>query len=147
MIITPEELKTGLYPEVIEEITRADGKEIPLHIKAAEDFAKGFLFKYDLKALFGVEEDPPNVQDKGLKKVVKVMASYFLVRKSNPSVSLSLFHEDRMIWIGTEKEPGYLYDIRVGKINPEWPYKPTPEEENTAEGFFWNSDIRRINRF
>lgn len=47
MIIQPEELNTELYPEIANIITRVTPEEIKSHIRAAEDFAKAYLFKYD----------------------------------------------------------------------------------------------------
>lgn len=152
MIITKADLRTELEPEVIEEITRASDEEVKDHIESAEDFAKGFLFKYDLKALFGTADSTPTVKDAGLKKCIKILTAYFLVRKSNPSVQTDLFRDDFMMMIGTKEEPGWLYEIRNGAINPAWPYKPddpdTPEDESQQNNeFYWTSDIKRTNRF
>lgn len=152
MIISIEELQTELYEEVIEEITRASDDEVNSHIKAAEDFAKGFLFRYDLKALFGTSEIQPTFTDESLKKCIKILASYFLIRKANPSVQSSPFKDDYMMMIGTKDEPGWLYEIRNGDINPDWPYKAddpeTPEDESQQNNeFYWTSDIKRTNRF
>lgn len=152
MIISIEELQTELYEEVIEEITRASEDEVKSHIKAAEDFAKGFLFKYDLKALFGTSDSQPTVTDESLKKCIKILASYFLIRKANPSVQSSPFKDDYMMMIGTKEEPGWLYEIRNGDINPEWPYKKddpeTLEDESQQnQDFYWTSETKRTNRF
>ncbi|MBT0550236.1 hypothetical protein [Riemerella anatipestifer] len=152
MFITKEDLKTEMYPEVVAEITRTDDKEVETQIKAAIDFAKGFLFKYDLKALFGFGDTPPTVDDEGLKKCIKIIASYFLVRKANPNVSLKLFREDYMLMIGTKEEPGWLYEIRNGEINPDWPRRlddpTTPEDESLLnQEVYWTSTKQRVNRF
>lgn len=152
MIISIQELQTELYEEVIQEITRASEDEVKSHIKAAEDFAKGFLFKYDLKALFGTETIQPTIVDESLKKCIKIVATYFLVRKSNPSVLSGLFREDYMMMIGTKEEPGWLYEIRNGDINPDWQYKQddpaTPEDESKLNNdVYWTSTTKRTNRF
>lgn len=152
MIITKEDLKTDMYPEVIETITRSDDEEVKTHIKSAVDFTKAYLFKYDLKALFGTATTEPTVQDESLKKAIKIIAAYFLVRKANPNISLSLFREDWMLWVGTKEEPGYLYEIRNGDLNPDWPYKPddpdTPEDESKInDDVYWDSTKKRVNRF
>lgn len=152
MLVTKADLSTELYPEVIDEISRASDAEITLQIQAAEDFAKGFLFKYDLKALFGFDTTAPTLKDESLKKCIKIIAAYYLVRKANPNVQISLFKEDYMMMIGTKDEPGWLYEIRNGDINPDWPYKPdnpeTPEDEgkNNSE-VYWTSTTKRTNRF
>lgn len=134
MLITKEDLTTELYPEVVAEITRSDDKEGESHIQSAIAFAKGFLFKYDLPALFGTAQALPTVSDEYLKKVIKIIAAYFLVRKANPSVSLKLFREDYILAVGTEEEKDWLFLIRDGKINPDWPTRKddpnTPEDES-----------------
>lgn len=156
MLVQPSELNTELYPEVIEAITRSDSDEVVAQIKAAEDFCKSYLFKYDLKALFGddtvVPVLAPTVKDNNLKKTIKVIASYWLVRKANPNVNLELFREDWELMIGNKEVPGWLYDIKEGNINPDWPYKPdnttTPEDESTVnDGVYWNSAPKRTQRF
>lgn len=149
-LITIADLSTELYPEVVAEITRHDENEIQSQIDAAESFIKGFLFKYDLNALFGTTNTEPTVQDAALQKCVKIVAAYFLVRKANPNVMMDLFREDYMLMIGTKDEPGWLYEIRNGDINPDWPYKPdnpeTPEDESQSD-VYWSSTKKRTNRF
>jgi hypothetical protein len=153
MLVQPDELKTELYPEIIDAITRSDDAQVIIQIKAAEDFVKGYLFKYDLKALLGTETIAPTVIDENLKKVIKIIACYWLVRKANPNVSLDLFREDWMLMIGTKDEPGWLTEIKNGHINPDWPYKPDDllttnvDESQINSDVHWNSNYKRINRF
>lgn len=156
MLVQPSELNTELYPEVRNAITRGDEDEVISQIKAAEAFCKSYLFKYDLKALFGDETAAPalapTVIDENLKKTIKVIASYWLVRKANPNVNLELFREDWELMIGNKEVPGWLYDIKEGNINPDWPYKAddpgTPEDESTQnDGVSWNSNPKRTQRF
>lgn len=151
MIIAPAELNTELYPEIIDEICRNDPQEVVQHIKDAEDFVKGYLFKYDLNALFGNENSAPTVQDNQLKKVIKFIASYFLVRKANPNINLELFREDWLMLVGGgEHKGGWLEGVRDGLINPPWPYQQdnplTPENESNAD--VWHtSNYKRSNSF
>ncbi len=160
MLVQPSELNTELYPEVIAAITRSNPAETIAQIKAAEDFCKSYLFKYDLKALFGSTDNsgvvpveiPPTVIDENLKKTIKVIASYWLVRKANPNVNVELFREDWELMIGNKEVPGWLYDIKEGNINPDWPYKAdnteTPEDEGAQnDGVFWGSNSKRTQRF
>lgn len=156
MLVQPSELNTELYPEIQSAITRGDENEVVTQIKAAEDFCKSYLFKYDLKALFGDDTvDPvvaPTVVDENLKKTVKIIASYWLVRKSNPNVNLDLFRDDWQLMIGDKEGPGWLYDIKEGNVNPAWPYKAddptTPEDESAQnDGVFWGSNQKRTQRF
>lgn len=157
MLVQPSELNTELYPEIIESITRSDNDEVISQIKAAEDFCKSYLFKYDLKALFGDDTaNPvvaPTIVDNNLKKTIKVIASYWLVRKANPNVNLDLFREDWELMIGNKEVPGWLYDIKEGNISPDWPYKAdnpatTEMDESTQnDGVFWGSNPKRTQRF
>ena len=167
-LIKPKDLDTELYEEVINQITRyqepeeleddepaevpveAINQEVQNHINDAEAFIKTFLFKYDLVKLFGTEDTEPTVKDDALKKCVKVTASWFLIRKANPTVSMDKFERDFMFWIGKEDEPGWIYGIRDGKLNPAWPYPvdnpETPEDESGSD-VYWTSTTKRTNRF
>lgn len=164
MLVQPEELKTELYPEIVDEIVRGDSDEIVIQIKAAEAFCKSYLFKYDLKQLFGVDAVPavgetteipavaPTVVDENLKKCIKVIAAYWLVRKSSPNVNVDLFREDYEMMIGNKENPGWLVEIRDGYLNPAWPYKiddlETPDvDESQPTSVSWSSNNKRTQRF
>lgn len=155
MLVQPSELTSELYQEIIDEITRENPEEALEQIKAAEDFCKSYLFKFDLKALFGDDTvDPavaPTVLDYNLKKTVKIIASYWLVRKANPNVSLDLFRDDWELMIGTKEQPGWLTQIKEGYLVPGWPYRPddstTPEDESENSQVSWSSNKKRTNHF
>lgn len=153
MLVEPQELITELFPEIVEEIVRGNSDEVLLQIKSAEDFVKGYLFKYDLKALFGTATTQPSLVDESLKKCIKIVASYWLVRKCNPNVNIELFANDYGLMIGSEKEPGWLINVKNGDINPDWPYKPddvtTPDIDESEEDkpVFWISNYKRTQRF
>lgn len=152
MLVKPEDLNTELFPEIVNQITRGDTDEVLLQLKAAEDYVKAYLFKYDLVALFGTEEEEPTHPDENLKKIVKVVATYWLVRKANPNANLELFREDMHLMIGDSRNPGWLINIRDGKSNPGWPYKPdepgTPENESKIHGsVHFSSNPKRIQSF
>ena len=51
MLVSPDDLKTELYPEIVQAITRSNPEEVKTQIKAAEAFCKSYLFKYDLNVL------------------------------------------------------------------------------------------------
>ena len=164
MLVQPEELKTELYAEIVDDITRGDEEEVITQIKAAEDFCKSYLFKYDLKKLFGVDAVPavgetpevpavaPTVIDENLKKCIKVIATYWLVRKSSPNVNVDLFREDFEMMIGNKETPGWLMQIRDGYLNPNWPYKiddpETPDvDESQPTSVSWSSNTKRTQSF
>ncbi|WP_291122763.1 hypothetical protein [Flavobacterium sp. UBA6046] len=157
MLVQPEDLNTELYSEVITAITRNNPAETLSQIKAAEAFCKSYLFKYDLKALFGDDTVTavvaPTVVDENLKKTIKVIASYWLVRKANPNINLELFRDDWELMIGNKEVPGWLYDIKEGNISPDWPYKPdnttttNVDESVQNDSVFWASNNKRTQRF
>lgn len=146
MIVTIEELgQTSLYPEIIDTITRGNEEAAELQILATESLCKSYLFKYDLKAAFGTDSEPPTASCGMLKKIVKTIASYYLVRLANPNVDLEVFRLDYQLAIDM------LKDIRDGKNNLiELPYaKDDPDTlDNEADGSVaWNSNTKRINHF
>jgi hypothetical protein len=158
MLVQPKELETELYAEIIGEITRGDETETVIQIKAAEAFCKSYLFKYDLNALFGVdaaegvEAVAPTLVDENLKKCIKVIAAYWLVRKSSPNVNVDLFREDYEMMIGNKENPGWLVEIRDGYLNPAWPYKiddpGTPDvDESQPTSVSWSSNKKLTQRF
>jgi len=145
MIVTVNELgKTSLYPEIINQITRGDNTAVELQILAAEEFAKSYLFKFDLNAIFGTETEAPTFKSELIKKIVKIIASYFLVRMSNPNTNLKLFREDY------EDVLNVLENLRDGKNNAGLPYAKDDiatdiDESNTD--VYWNSNPKRTNFF
>ena len=151
MLVQPSDLTSELYQEIIDEITRENETEVINQIKAAEDFCKSYLFKFDLMALFGDDDTPPTVIDSNLKKTVKIIASYWIVRKANPNVNLQLFRDDWEMMIGTQQQPGWLTQVKEGYLVPNWPYKPddpsTPEDESDTGEVAWYSNTKRNNYF
>ncbi len=145
MIVTVAELgKTSLYPEIINKITRNDNSAAELQILAAEEYAKSFLFKYDLNAIFGTETEPPTHKSELIKRIVKTIASYYLVRMANPNVQIELFRAD------FEDVKTLLEDMRDGKNNSGLPYATdnttTPEDEGNSDIHF-SSNPKRTNHF
>lgn len=145
MIVTVAELgKTSLYPEIINKITRNDNSAAELQILAAEEYARSFLFKYDLTAIFGTETEAPTHPSELIKRIVKTIASYYLVRMANPNVQIELFRAD------FEDVKTLLEDLRDGKNNSGLPYAPdnadTPEDEGNSD-IYYSSNPKRTNHF
>lgn len=146
MIISIQELQqTELYPEVIDAISRSSEDAVTLQIMAAESFCKSYLFKYDLDAAFGTADTPPMVESPMLKKMVKTIAAYYLLRMANPNVNLELYQGEY------EAVVQLLQDVRDGNNNiTELPYKTddpsTPEIEGELSTS-WSSNPKRKNHF
>lgn len=148
MLVTIEELgKTSLYPEIIQKITRSSNEAGELQILAAESLVRSYMSKYDLKAIFGDAETEPTFKGADvelIKKVIKIIASYYLVRLANPNVNIELYradYEDAIDW---------LKELQNGKVNPDLPYKQddpdTPDDEGLSD-VSWKSNPQRNNFF
>lgn len=145
MLVSIDELAlTSLYPEQITAITRNNPQAAQLHILSAEELCKSYLFKYDLNAVFGTDTTPPSHPSELVKKLVKVIAAYFLVRMAAPNVNIELYRADY------NDALQLLEDIRDGRNNPCLPYATdnphTPQDEAAGE-FFFDSTLKRGNYF
>lgn len=145
MIVSTDDLKkTELYPEIVSQIIRNDSETAELQIQAAEDIVATYLFKYDLNAILGTSEEPPTFDSPMVKKMVKIIATWFLLKMANPNVDIELWKEeyDQVIKM--------LEEIRDGKMVPRLPYaldnEETPEDESGSDVYF-SSNIKRIQHF
>lgn len=142
MLVTIENIgETELYPEIINKIARGDENSTTLHILAAESLVKSYMRKYDIDAIFGTETEAPTHNDEHIKKLVKAIASWYIVKKANPNINLDLFrieYEDAKEW---------LNDLKKGLIDPNLPYRPEVENTDTGTGVFMDSNIKRTNHF
>ena len=145
MLVTIEELgKTSLYPEIIATITRGDNEAVNLQLSAAEEYVKSFLFKYDLNAIFGTASTAPTHPSELVKKIVKIIASYYLVRMANPNVDIELFRKD------FEDAVDILRNLRDSNNNSGLPYATddtTTEVDESNPDTYWNSNPKRSNFF
>lgn len=145
MLVSIEELAlTSLYPEQITAITRNNPQAAQLHILSAEELCKSYLFKYDLTAIFGTDNKPPSHPSELIKKLVKIIASYFLVRMASPNLNIELYRADY------NDALQLLEDIRDGRNNPNLPYandNPDTPQDETEGGFYFNSIAKRGNYF
>ena len=147
MLVSLEELgQTSLYPEIIKQITRNNENAAELHILDAESLVRSYMSKYDLDAIFGTTENPPTFTGADVnlvKKMIKLVASWYMVRMANPNVNIELYRadfEDAITW---------LEGLQAGKVNPDLPYKPTDPEnpDGNINEVYWQSNIQRKNFF
>ena len=150
MIITIDDLrKSSIYPEILDIITRKDESVVEMQILAAQSLCASYLFKYDWKPVFGddstVPAVPPAVVSPALQKIVKIIASYYLVRQSNPNIDLELYRKDY------EDAIALLENIRDGQNNLiELTYRkddPDTPDDESANGVSWSSNPKRTNYF
>lgn len=141
-IITIADLGTNLYPEIIDEITRADSAVTNAAIAAAEQEAKMYLGRYDLPALFGTGTEAPVVPDPYLQSLVKDLACWHLLRLANPGADYAAFRTAYQDALATLKE------IRNGAANPQgWPYATTVSDSPDGDAINWYSNERRQNHY
>lgn len=141
-IITIADLGTNLYPEIIEEITRADTSVADAAIAAAVNEAKMYLGRYDLDALFGTDTEAPTVVDPYLQSVVKDLSCWHLLRVANPGADYAAFRTAYLDALAALKE------IRNGAANPQgWPYADNTPSTPDGEAINWVSNERRNNHY
>lgn len=141
-IITIAALGTNLYPEIIDEITRADSSVADAAIAAAEQEAKMYLGRYDLDALFGTSTESPTVTDAYLESLVKDLACWHLLRLANPGADYQAFRTAYLDALNALKE------IQKGTASPAgWPYAAAPAETPDGEAINWTSNDRRSNHY
>jgi hypothetical protein len=148
------ELKTHLYEEIANEITRSDDAIIEDAIEAAVDELKGYIAKYDLAQIFTYTIGEPfdtkelwlAARNRKLLSVAKDVATWHLIRLCNPNIELLLrrtLYEDAVSW---------LKGVQSGKIDPLLPV-PIPSEialgnAGTQDGpIKWESNYKRNNHF
>ncbi|MBX2904877.1 MAG: hypothetical protein KF744_02485 [Taibaiella sp.] len=141
-IITAADLGTNLYPEIIDEITRADGSMTDAAISVAENEAKMYLGRYDLEALFGTATAAPTFADAYLQSLVKDLACWHLLRVANPGADYQAFRTAYLDALNALKE------IRNGAANPyAWPYAAALSDTPDGDAVSWTSNERRNNHY
>jgi hypothetical protein len=141
-IITQADLATNIYPEVIDEITRADATIVANAINTAVQEAKVYLAKYDLDQLFGSKDTEPTVTDAYLSSLVKDLTCWHLLRLSNVSIDYAVFRT------AYEDAIAALKSIMAGQAQPQdWPYRDTATADTPPDGnaISWSSNPRRNN--
>lgn len=153
MLVTVEELsQTSLYPEIIQKITRGNDLHAERALAEAESLVRSYMSRFDQKSIFGIPNTiPPTAPTftgpgiDHIKKVIKIIASYYLVRKSNPNVNIELFradYEDALDW---------LRELQSGNVNPDLPYPEddpnTPDDESNRTGVYFHSNNKLTHSF
>ena len=151
MIISVQQLQqSALYKEICDLITRDDDTVVAMQIQAAQSLCATYLFKYDLKEVFGDDSTnpvtAPTVKCPALENIVTVIACYYLVRMASPNIDVELYRDDY------QQAVSLLKDIRDGHNNlTELHYTAddpaTPEDESQATGVTWSSNPKRTNFF
>jgi hypothetical protein len=141
-LITTTDLETCLYPEIIEEITRADETITERAIATAIGEAKMYLGKFDLVQLFGDDSNEPELVDAYLVSLLKDLACWHLLRLSNTGADQAVYRTAYTDAISA------LKSIMSGQAQPQgWRYMDTSTQLPPAEGdaIDWSSNQRRNN--
>lgn len=144
-ILTPANVTTRLYQEVIEEITRADASIVQASIDAALDEAAGYLGNFDIDKILGTATTNATVTDANLLSKLKELFVWHFIGLANPSIDYAAAQERYLMTI--EK---YFEKVQSGKITPKgWPYKDVTTEDTPPEGneVSWSSNKKRSNHF
>ena len=160
MIITVQQLQQStLYKEICDLITRDDDTIVALQIQAAQSLCATYLFKYNLKEVFGDDSGPgvgiarqnrpataPSVKCPALENIITIIACYYLVRKASPNVDVELYRDDytQAIKLLEDIRDGHnnLTELHYIQDDPE-----TPGDESQANGVTWSSNPKRQNFF
>lgn len=138
MFLTPLEVNTHLYGEVVSEISRADESILQSAIDAAIEEAKGYLTAYDTEAIFSA---PENERSSVLLLFCKDIAVWHFINLANPAVEMQLRLERY------EKAIKWLEKVQSGKTNPSFPY-PAVEPPAQANNYIkWGGNYKRISNF
>lgn len=108
--LTQEELKTHLYAENIDVITREDDTLVVAAIDTAIQEAKGYLGAFDKDAIFAAVADARNAL---LLTFVKDIAAWHLINLCNAGSDMKL-RQDRY-----ERAIAWLKDVQKGNITPD----------------------------
>ena len=137
--LTPAEIKTHLYDQVIHTID--DTTEL-LHLKSAISAAMGeaysYLSNYDRVLIFDSIGD---LRNPILLLYVKDIAVWHFINLANPNVDMEL--RERRYKYAT----AWLKDVQATRATPDLPV-PLPSDENPQNGSFkWGSSKRRITNY
>jgi phage gp36-like protein len=114
--LTQVELKTHLYEENIDVITREDDTLVVAAIDTAVQEAKGYLGAFDKTAIFAAAGTERNAL---LLTFVKDIAAWHLINLCNAGSDLKL-RQDRY-----ERAVAWLKDVQKGNISPDLPAATT----------------------
>lgn len=143
-IITPAQLGTHIYPEIIDEITRTDSTIAASAIAAAISEAGMYLSRYNVPALLGTPADEPTIVDEYLRNLVKDLACWHLIRLSHTGIDATVYRTAYTDALAT------LKNISTGAIVPTgWPYAGAEQPGSLPDGntISWTSNPRRENHY
>ena len=129
--LTPDEINTHLYGEVVEEISRDNADLMQNAIDTAIDEAYGYLRAYDVDAIFSTTGSDRN---NALLVFVKDIAIWHFINLSNVAVEMELRLKRY------EKAIQWLQKVQDGKTNPQLPVKEVIPPQQDKSYIKWGSN-------
>lgn len=136
MFIELSDIKTHLYDEIIDAITREDEDILQASIDAAVSEAKGYLGDYDVESIFTKTDSDRHPL---LLIFLKDIAVWHFLNLSNPSADIEL-RKTRY-----ERAIAWLKGVQKGEITPDLPLKESGADQEGSIRFGSNSS--RINQY
>lgn len=134
--ISKTDIKTHLYGEIVDAITREDDTILQASIDAALSEAKGYLSDYDIATIFS---QTGNSRHPLLLTLIKDMAVWHFLSLSNPSADLQL-RRSRY-----ERAIEWLHGVQRRTIIPDLP--PIEVTDATTGSIRYGSNDPRVLHF
>jgi phage gp36-like protein len=139
--LTAGELKTHLYEDVVNEITRNDDSIIDDAIDTALDEMKGWLSKYDIDNYFATVA--PSARNKKLLSICKDISAWYLIHLCNVTIDYDKWrtlYEDATTW---------LSQVQKGQVVLTLPQAVVPGSTppTAVSPVKWASNTKRNNHF
>lgn len=136
--LSADELKTHLYTENINVISRDDDTILAAAIDAAVQEAKGYLGSYDVQSVFGASGNERNAL---LLIFVKDIAVWHFLNLCNAGTDLSL-RQDRY-----ERAIDWLKAVQKGNVTPDLPKKTDESGAPTGGIIIFGSNPKKNQHF
>lgn len=138
MYLNIEEIKSHLYLDNVEVITRGDYTLVTAAIDAAISEVKGYLSAFDRVAIFAASGDDRNAL---LLTFVKDIAAWHLINLCNAGSDMKL-RQDRY-----ERAISWLESVQKGNISPDLPVVPPGDTGTAAPSILFGSNPKREQHF
>lgn len=128
--LTKEELKTHMYDEVTDEISRADDTIVDSAIAAGVEETRSYLTNYDVDAVFAAEGADRNPI---ILLYAKDLTIWHFISLSQAAMEVG-FRESRY-----DKAIRFLKDVQAGKANPSLPIRDQGDGITPGAGYQWDA--------
>lgn len=136
--LTVDEIKSYLYEENVDVITRNDDTIVEAAIDAAMAEAKGYLGAYDVTAVFGATGTQRNQL---LLIMVKDITAWHIMKLSNAGIH---YEYRKQVY---ERAIKYLQDVQKGNITPDFPVLNDDSGDPLTHTIKFGSNDKKSNRF